>query len=89
MEEQKKHEIEILKSILAENNKKKSEMFFIMMKDTYEGVTLYKVYSMLKKDRENIVIKEIEETYNGRIADHYFNLLVNTYLRKGYVKIIK
>ena len=89
MEEQKKHETEILKCILAENHKKNSEIFFIMMKDTHEGVTLYRVYSMLKENNRNIVIKETEETYNERVAKHYFNLLVNTYLRKGYEKIIK
>lgn len=83
MEEQKKHKTEILKSVIVENHKKKSEMVFIMMKDTYGGVTLYKVYSMLKEDGGSVGIKETEDTYNEHVAKHYFNLLVGTYLRKN------
>lgn len=83
MKGQEKHKAEILKSVVVENHKKKSEMVFIMMGDTYKGVTLYKVYSMSKEDGGNIGIKDTEDTYNERIANHYFNLLISTYLRKN------
>ena len=82
MKDQKKHKTEILKKVIVENHKRKTEMIFIMTKDTYEGKTLYRVYSTSKKEKENIGIKETEDTYNERVAKHYFNLLVSTYLRK-------
>lgn len=82
MEGQEKHKAEILKKVIVENHERKTEMIFIMTKDTYKGETLYRVYSTSKKEGGNIDIKETEDTCNERVAKHYFYLLVSTYLRK-------
>lgn len=89
MENEKKNITETLKEIVVRGHKKNYEIVFMMIKDEYKGINVYQVYSMVKKDGKIIDINESHSTYNERDAGNYFDLLVNTYLRYRYAKIVK
>ena len=89
MENYKKNKMEILKEIMVKGHHKNFEVVFMMMKNEYEGISVYRVYSMLKKNGEMIDIDESLSTFSKHDAEDYFDLLVNTYLRYRYAKKIK
>lgn len=89
MENQKMHVSETLKEIVVKGHKENYEIVFMMIKDEYKGINVYQVYSMVKKDGKIIDINESLSTYSERDAGNYFNLLVDTYLRYRYAKIVK
>lgn len=89
MENYKKNKMEILKEIMVKGHHKNFEVVFIMMKNEYEGISVYRVYSMLKKNGEVIDIDESISTFSEHDAEDYFDMLVNTYLRYRYAKKIK
>lgn len=81
--------VEKLKEIVVKGYHKGFEVVFMMIKDEYKGINVYQVYSMLRKDGKIIDIDESQSSYSERDAGNYFNLLVNTYLRYRYAKIVK
>lgn len=81
--------VETLKEIVVNGYRKGFEVVFMMVKDEYKGINVYQVYSMLKKDGKIIDIDESFGTYSERDARKYFDMLVNTYLRYRYAKIVK
>lgn len=83
------HVSEKLKEIVVKGHKENYEIVFMMLKDEYRGINVYQVYSMVKKDGKIIDINESQGTYSERDAGNYFDLLVNTYLRYRYAKIVK
>ena len=85
----KKNKTEILKEVMVKGHHKNFEVVFMMMKNEYKGINVYRVYAILKKDGKIIDIDESQSTYSKHDAEDYFDLLVNTYLRHRYVKIIK
>lgn len=89
MESEKKNITETLKEIVVKGHKENYEIVFVMIKDEYKGINVYKVYSMVKKDEKIIDINESQSSYSERDAGNYFDLLVNTYLRYRYAKIVK
>lgn len=89
MENQKMHVSETLKEIVVKGHKENYEIVFMMLKDEYKGINVYQVYSMVKKDGKIIDVNESQSTYSERDAENYFNLLVNTYLRYRYAKIVR
>lgn len=89
MENQKMHVSETLKEIVVKGHKENYEIVFMMLKDEYKGINVYQVYSMVKKDGKIIDINESQSTYSERDAGNYFDMLVNTYLRYRYAKIVK
>lgn len=89
MESQEKNMAETLKEIVVKGHHKNFEIVFMMMKNEYKGINVYQVYSLLKKDGKIIDIDESLSTYSKHDAENYFDLLVNTYLRSRYAKIIK
>ena len=89
MKNYKKNKMEILKEIMVKGHHKNFEVVFTMMKNEYEGISVYRVYSMLKKNGEMIDIDESISTFSKHDAEDYFDLLVNTYLRYRYAKKIK
>ena len=89
MEDRVKNMAEKLKEIVVKGHKKNYEIDFMMLKDEYKGINVYKVYSMVKKDGKIIDVNESQSTYSERDAGNYFDMLVNTYLRYRYAKIIK
>lgn len=89
MENRVKNMAEKLKEIVVKGYKENYEIVFMMVKDEYKGINVYQVYSMVKKDGKIIDINESQSTYSERDAENYFDLLVNTYLRYRYAKIIK
>lgn len=89
MENQKMHVLETLKKIVVNGYHKGFEVVFMMVKDEYKGINVYQVYSMLRKDGKIIDIDESQSSYSERDAGNYFDMLVNTYLRYRYTKIIK
>lgn len=89
MENQKMHVSETLKEIVVKGHKENYEIVFMMLKDEYKGINVYQVYSMVKKDGKIIDINESQSTYSERDAGNYFDLLVDTYLRYRYAKIVK
>ena len=89
MESQEMHVSEKLKEIVVKGHKENYEIVFMMMKDEYRGINVYQVYSMVKKDGKIIDINESQSTYSERDAGNYLDLLVNTYLRYRYAKIVK
>lgn len=89
MESKEMHVSEKLKEIVVKGHKENYEIVFMMMKDEYRGINVYQVYSMVKKDGKIIDINESQSTYSERDAGNYFDMLVNTYLRYRYAKIIK
>ena len=89
MESQEMHVSETLKEIVVKGHKENYEIVFMMLKDEYKGINVYQVYSMVKKDGKIIDINESQSTYSERDAGNYFDLLVNTYLRYRYAKIVR
>ena len=89
MENRVKNMAETLKEIVVKGHHKNFEIVFMMIKDEYKGINVYQVYSLLKKDGKIIDIDESLSTYSKRDAESYFDLLVNTYLRYRYAKIVK
>lgn len=89
MKNYKKSKMEILKEIMVKGHHKNFEVVFIITKNEYEGISVYRVYAMLKKNGEMIDINESLSTYSKHDAEDYFDLLVNTYLRYRYAKKIK
>ena len=89
MKNYKKNKIEILKKIMVEGHHKNFEIEFMLTKNEYEGISVYRVYAMLKKNGEMIDIDVSFSTFSRHDAINYFDMLVNTYLRYRYAKIIK
>lgn len=89
MENQKMHVLETLKEIVVKGIKENYEIVFMMLKDEYKGINVYQVYSMIKKDGEIIDISENLSTCSEHDAGDFFDMLVNTYLRQKYAKIVK
>lgn len=81
--------VETLKKIVVNGYHKGFEVVFMMLKGKYKGINVYQVYSMVKKDGKIIDINKSQSTYSERDAGNYFDLLVNTYLRYRYAKIVK
>ena len=89
MGNKKKNTVETLKEVMVKGHHKNFEVVFVMMKNEYKGINVYRVYAILKKDGKIIDIDESQSTYSKHDAETYFDLLLNTYLRYRYVKIIK
>lgn len=89
MENEKHGNVEKLKEIVVNGYRKGFEVVFMMVKDEYKGINVYQVYSMLKKDGKVIDIDESLSSYSERDVGNYFDMLVNTYLRYRYAKIVK
>lgn len=81
--------VEILKEIVVNGHHKGFEIVFMIVKDEYKGINVYQVYSMLRKDGKIIDIDECKSSYSERDAGNFFDMLVNTYLRYRYAKIVK
>ena len=89
MGNKKKNTYETLKEVMVKGHHKNFEVVFKMMRYNYKGISVYQVYSILKKDGKIIDIDESMSTYGKHTAENYFDMLVNTYLRQRYAKIIK
>lgn len=89
MENEKHGKVERLKEIVVNGYRKGFEVVFMMVKDEYKGINVYQVYSMLRKDGKIIDIDESLSSYSERDVGNYFDMLVNTYLRYRYAKIVK
>lgn len=81
--------VETLKEIVVNGHHKGFEVVFMMVKDEYKGISVYQVYSILRKDGKIIDIDESQSSYSERDAVNYFDMLVNAYLRYRYTKIVK
>lgn len=88
MENEKYGKVEKLKEIVVNGYRKGFEVVFMMVKHEYKGISVYEVYSMVKKDGKIIDINESQSSYSERDAGDYFDMLVNTYLRYRYAKIV-
>ena len=89
MKNYKKIKTEILKEIMVNGHHKNFEVIFMIKKNEYEGISIYRVYAMLKQNGKIIDIDKSLSTYSKHDAEDYFDLLVNTYLRYRYAKKIK
>ena len=89
MKNYKKNKIETLKKIMVKGHHKNFEIEFMLIKHEYEGISVYRTYAMLKKDEKIIDIDVSFSTFSRHDAINYFDMLVNTYLRYRYAKIIK
>lgn len=89
MESEMHGKVETLKEIVVKGHHENFEIVFMMIKEEYKGINVYQVYSMLRKDGKIIDINESQSTYSERDAGNYFDMLVNTYLRYRYAKIVK
>lgn len=89
MGNRKKNMTETLKKIMVQGHHKNFEIEFVLTKHEYKGIGIYRTYAILKKDGKIIDIDESLSTYSRHDAINYFDLLVNTYLRYRYAKIIK
>lgn len=89
MKNYKKDKTETLKKIMVKGHHKNFEIEFILIKHEYNGISVYRVYAMLKKNGEPIDINVSFSTFSKHDAEDYFDLLVNTYLRYRYAKKIK
>ena len=89
MENEMHGKVEILKEIVVNGHSKGFEIVFMMIKDEYKGISVYKVHSILRKDGEIIDIDESICSYSERDVENFFNLLVDTYLRNRCAKIVK
>lgn len=81
--------VEKLKEIVVNDYHKGFEVVFMMVRDEYKGISVYQVYSMLRKDGKIIDIDESLSSYSERDVGNYFDMLVNTYLRYRYAKIVR
>lgn len=89
MKNYKKDKTETLKKIMVKGHHKNFEIEFILIKHEYNGISVYRTYTMLKKDEKIIDIDVSFSTFSRHDAINYFDMLVNTYLRYRYAKIIK
>lgn len=89
MKNYKKDKTETLKKIMVKGHHKNFEIEFMLIKHEYNGISVYRVYAMLKKNGKIIDIDVSFSTFSKHDAEDYFDLLVNTYLRYRYAKKIK
>ena len=89
MKNYKKNKTETLKKIMVRGHHKNFEIEFMLIKHEYNGIGIYRTYAMLKKDEKIIDIDVSFSTFSKHDAINYFDMLVNTYLRYRYAKIIK
>lgn len=89
MKNYKKNKTETLKKIMVKGHHKNFEIEFMLIKHEYNGISVYRTYAMLKKDEKIIDIDVSFSTFSKHDAINYFDMLVNTYLRYRYAKIIK
>ena len=89
MKNYKKNKTETLKKIMVKGHHKNFEIEFMLIKHEYKGISIYRTYAMLKKNGEIIDIDISFSTFSRHDAINYFDMLVNTYLRYRYAKIIK
>lgn len=89
MKNYKKDKTETLKKIMVKGHHKNFEIEFMLIKHEYNGISVYRTYTMLKKDEKIIDIDVSFSTFSKHDAINYFDMLVNTYLRYRYAKIIK
>ena len=89
MKNYKKNKTETLKKIMVKGRHKNFEIEFMLIKHEYNGISIYRTYAMLKKDEKIIDIDVSFSTFSRHDAINYFDMLVNTYLRYRYAKIIK
>lgn len=89
MKNYKKIKTETLKKIMVKGHHKNFEIEFMLIKHEYKGISVYKTYAMLKKNQKIIDIDVSFSTFSRHDAINYFDMLVNTYLRYRYAKIIK
>lgn len=89
MESKGKNMAETLKEIVVNGHHKGFEVVFMMVKEEYKGINVYQVYSMLRKNGKIIDIDKSQSSYSECDAGNYFDMLVNTYLRYRYAKIVK
>lgn len=89
MKNYKKDKTETLKKIMVKGHHKNFKIEFMLIKHEYNGISVYRTYTMLKKDEKIIDIDVSFSTFSKHDAINYFDMLVNTYLRYRYAKIIK
>lgn len=89
MENEMHGKVETLKEIVVNGYHKGFEVVFMMIKNEYKGIGMYQVFSMLKKNGKVIDINQSFSTYSERDARKFFDMLVDTYLRYRYAKIVK
>ena len=89
MKNYKKNKTETLKKIMVKGHHKNFEIEFMLIKHEYNGISIYRTYAMLKKNEKIIDIDISFSTFSRHDAINYFDMLVNTYLRYRYAKIIK
>ena len=89
MKNYKKDKTETLKKIMVKGHHKNFEIEFMLIKHEYNGISVYRTYTMLKKDEKIIDIDVSFSTFSRHDAINYFDMLVNTYLRYRYAKKIK
>lgn len=89
MKNYKESKTETLKKIMVKGHHKNFEIEFMLIKHEYNGISVYRTYAMLKKNEKIIDIDVSFSTFSRHDAINYFDMLVNTYLRYRYAKIIK
>ena len=74
-----KIEAEKLRETVVKGSCKRYEIVITQLKESYKGVSVYRVFSELKYDGENIDVIEYNSTYDGKESEGYFYMLERKY----------
>lgn len=74
-----KIETEKMRETVIKSNGKCFEIVITQLKESYKGVSVYKVFSELKYDGEYLDIIEYNSTYDRKESEGYFYMLERKY----------
>lgn len=74
-----KIETEKLRETVVKGHGKYFEIVITQLKESYKGVSVYKVFSELKYDGEHLDIIEYNSTYDRKESEGYFFMLERKY----------
>lgn len=78
--------IKKLKETVIQGHEKDFKIVLTQLKESYKGISVYKIYSELKHNGELFDMIDFHITYNRKKSDRYFNMLETRY---PDVKIIR
>ena len=83
-----KMKIEILKETVIQGYEKEFKIIIVQYKQSYKGLSLYKVFAELKYDGALFDIVDYNVTYSRVKSDSYFSKLERRYPEKNIISKI-
>ena len=83
-----KIKVEKLKETVIQGYEKEFKIVILQYKQSYKGLSLYKVFAELKYDGELFDIVDYNVTYNKNKSDSYFSKLESVYPKENIISKI-